>query len=164
VNEVETKVALGSPEVKDAAGLVACLACRGTVPWRSSTSRGWNRVPGSSRFCRAAPQPICWLLSPPTGLQTFAGKWTNRIVRNCWSVWIPIHGLPFSVPSTYTVEQTLDHIRHVESSRETVYAIYVLDPVTKNLVAPHLQTGISSRFTLSPKCRLIAEVPFRLFA
>jgi magnesium transporter len=39
-----------------------------------------------------------------------------------------------SVPSTYTVEQTLDYIRHVESSRETVYAIYVLDPVTKNLV------------------------------
>jgi magnesium transporter len=39
-----------------------------------------------------------------------------------------------SVPSTYTVRQTLDYIRHVESSRETVYAIYVLDPLTKNLV------------------------------
>lgn len=39
-----------------------------------------------------------------------------------------------SVPSTYTVEQTLDYIRHVESSRETVYAIYVFDPTTKNLV------------------------------
>jgi len=39
-----------------------------------------------------------------------------------------------SVPSTYTVRQTLDYIRHVESSRETVYAIYVLDPVTKKLV------------------------------
>ena len=39
-----------------------------------------------------------------------------------------------SVPSTYTVGQTLDYIRHVESSRETVYAIYVLDPLTKNLV------------------------------
>ena len=39
-----------------------------------------------------------------------------------------------SVPSTYTVQQTLDYIRHVESSRETVYAIYVLDPVTKKLV------------------------------
>ncbi len=39
-----------------------------------------------------------------------------------------------SVPSTYTVEQTLDYIRHVESSRETVYAIYVLDPLTKKLV------------------------------
>jgi magnesium transporter len=39
-----------------------------------------------------------------------------------------------SVPSTYTVWQTLDYIRRVESSRETVYAIYVLDPITKKLV------------------------------
>jgi magnesium transporter len=38
------------------------------------------------------------------------------------------------VPSTYTVGQTLDYIRHVESSRETVYAIYVLDPLSKKLV------------------------------
>ena len=39
-----------------------------------------------------------------------------------------------SVPSTYAVGQTLDYIRHVESSRETVYAIYVLDPLSKKLV------------------------------
>ena len=39
-----------------------------------------------------------------------------------------------SVPSTNTVQQTLDYLRQVESTRETVYAIYVLDPVTKNLV------------------------------
>src|SRR5580700_3072915 len=39
-----------------------------------------------------------------------------------------------SVPSTYTVRQTLDYIRHVESTRETVYAIYVLDPLSKKLV------------------------------
>jgi magnesium transporter len=39
-----------------------------------------------------------------------------------------------SVPSTYTVQQTLDYIRHVESSRETIYAIYVLDPLSKKLV------------------------------
>lgn len=38
-----------------------------------------------------------------------------------------------SVPSTWTVAQTLDHIRHVERSRETVYAIYVLDPATRRL-------------------------------
>ncbi len=35
-----------------------------------------------------------------------------------------------SVPANWTVGETLDHIRHVERSRETVYAIYVLDPVT----------------------------------
>src|SRR5712672_624800 len=39
-----------------------------------------------------------------------------------------------SIPSSYTVQQTLDYLRHVESSRETVYAIYVLDPLSKKLV------------------------------
>lgn len=38
-----------------------------------------------------------------------------------------------SVPSTWTVQQTLDHIRAVERTRETIYAIYVLDPVTRRL-------------------------------
>ena len=39
-----------------------------------------------------------------------------------------------SVPSTWTVAQTLDHIRQVERTRETVYAIYVLDPQSKRLL------------------------------
>ena len=39
-----------------------------------------------------------------------------------------------SVPSNWTVAQTLAHIRRVERTRETVYAIYVLDPRTKRLV------------------------------
>ncbi|MBP2151954.1 magnesium transporter [Xanthobacter autotrophicus DSM 597] len=39
-----------------------------------------------------------------------------------------------SVPSNWTVQQTLDHIREVERSRETVYAIYVLSPGTRRLV------------------------------
>lgn len=38
-----------------------------------------------------------------------------------------------SVPSTWTVRQTLDHIREVEGSRETIYAIYVLDPASRRL-------------------------------
>jgi magnesium transporter len=33
-----------------------------------------------------------------------------------------------SVPASFTVAQTLRHIREVERSRETVYAIYVLEP------------------------------------
>jgi magnesium transporter len=32
-----------------------------------------------------------------------------------------------SVPDDWTIAQTLDHVRQVERSRETVYAIYVLD-------------------------------------
>ncbi len=39
-----------------------------------------------------------------------------------------------SVPSSFTVGQTLEHIRHVERTRETIYAIYVLDPPTRRLV------------------------------
>jgi len=38
-----------------------------------------------------------------------------------------------SVPGNWTVQQTLDHIRKVESTRETVYSIYVLHPVRKTL-------------------------------
>jgi magnesium transporter len=39
-----------------------------------------------------------------------------------------------SVPSNWPVAQTLQHIREVERSRETIYAIYVTDPATKNLL------------------------------
>ena len=39
-----------------------------------------------------------------------------------------------SVPASWSVEQTLAHIRQVERTRETVYAIYVLDPVTRRLI------------------------------
>ena len=39
-----------------------------------------------------------------------------------------------SVSSSWTVARTLQHIREVERSRETVYAIYVIDPRTKSLL------------------------------
>ncbi len=39
-----------------------------------------------------------------------------------------------SVPSSWTVGQTLDYIRKVERTRETVYAIYVVDPKTNVLL------------------------------
>jgi len=39
-----------------------------------------------------------------------------------------------SVPSDWTIGQTLQHVRSVERTRETVYAIYVLDPQTRTLV------------------------------
>ena len=39
-----------------------------------------------------------------------------------------------SVPANWTVAQTLEHIRQVERTRETVYAIYVLDPVSRRLI------------------------------
>jgi len=39
-----------------------------------------------------------------------------------------------TVPSTWTVGETLRHIREIERTRETIYAIYVLDPVSHELV------------------------------
>ncbi|WEK48677.1 MAG: magnesium transporter [Candidatus Kaistia colombiensis] len=39
-----------------------------------------------------------------------------------------------SVPANWTVGQTLQHIRVVEKSRETIYTICVLDPLTQALV------------------------------
>ncbi len=38
-----------------------------------------------------------------------------------------------AVPSDWTVGQTLDHVRHVEKTRETIYSIFVLDPRTRAL-------------------------------
>jgi len=38
-----------------------------------------------------------------------------------------------AVPSDWTVGRTLQHVREVERSRETVYAIYLLDPGTRVL-------------------------------
>lgn len=52
-----------------------------------------------------------------------------------------------SVPADWTVARTLDHVRTVERTRETVYAIYVLDPA-----AGTLQQAVSLR-------RLIAAEP-----
>jgi hypothetical protein len=39
-----------------------------------------------------------------------------------------------SMPATWTVEQALQHIRAVGGARETVYALYVLDPGTQRLL------------------------------
>ena len=39
-----------------------------------------------------------------------------------------------SVPSTYTAAETLAYIRQVEHTRETVYAIHILDPETRALL------------------------------
>ena len=39
-----------------------------------------------------------------------------------------------SLPATWTVEQALQHIREVGGARETVYALYVLDPNSRQLL------------------------------
>src|SRR5262249_17126350 len=62
-----------------------------------------------------------------------------------------------SVPSTWTV-QTLDHIRKVEKTRETIYAIYLLDPKTKILVKP---VSLRRLIACAPQDPVLSVAPHR---
>jgi magnesium transporter len=57
-----------------------------------------------------------------------------------------------SVPSDWTVGQTLDHIRKVERTRETVYAIYVTDPGNGRLVR---SVGLRRLVVSDPASRIV---------
>jgi magnesium transporter len=58
-----------------------------------------------------------------------------------------------SVPATWTAGETLDHIRRVERTRETVYAIYVLDPRTRQLIRA---VTLRRLITVDPKDPVLA--------
>lgn len=61
-----------------------------------------------------------------------------------------------SVPATWTVEATLQHIRDVEHTRETVYAIYILDPASRRL----LRTASLRRLIASaPEASILSVSP-----
>jgi magnesium transporter len=57
-----------------------------------------------------------------------------------------------SVPSNWTVSRTLDHIRKVERTRETVYAIYVTDPKSGKLVR---SIGLRRLVVSDPSSRIV---------
>lgn len=63
-----------------------------------------------------------------------------------------------SVPADWTVAQTLEHIRKVERTRETVYAIYVVDPHTRALVRA---VGLRRLITGAPGEKIAAVGPDR---
>jgi magnesium transporter len=63
-----------------------------------------------------------------------------------------------SVPSDWTVARTLAHIREVEQTRETVYAIYIVDPQTHALVRA---VGLRRLITGAPQDPIIAVAPDR---
>jgi len=63
-----------------------------------------------------------------------------------------------SVPATWTVAQTLQHVRMVERSRETVYAIYVLDPRSKVLLRA---LPLRRLITADPNASVLAAGPTR---
>lgn len=64
-----------------------------------------------------------------------------------------------SVPSDWTVGRTLDHIRKVERTRETVYAIYIVDPETQLLVR---STGLRRLITGEPDDPIMSVAPDRM--
>ena len=63
-----------------------------------------------------------------------------------------------SVPSTWTVAQTLQHVRMVERTRETVYAIYILDPRSKVLLRA---MPLRRLITADPDASVLAAAPTR---
>jgi magnesium transporter len=63
-----------------------------------------------------------------------------------------------SVPSTWTIAEVLHHIRMVERTRETVYSIFVIDPVKKTLIqAVPLRRLISG----DPHANVLTAAPVR---
>jgi magnesium transporter len=63
-----------------------------------------------------------------------------------------------SVPANWTVAQTLEHIRRVERSRETVYAIYILDPRSKVLLRA---LPLRRLITSDPNATVLEAAPSR---
>jgi magnesium transporter len=63
-----------------------------------------------------------------------------------------------SLPTTATVAQALRHIRQVERTRETIYALYLLDPGTRALVRT---VSLRRLITGEPDQRVIDLVPAR---
>src|SRR5438477_116289 len=103
----------------------------------------WLQEPARSELLAALDEPsraaITGLLSYPEN--TAGSMMTTEFV---------------SVPANWTVEQTLEHIRQVERTRETVYAIYVLDPLTRRLIgAVTLRRLISGE----PSASILSLVP-----
>jgi magnesium transporter len=63
-----------------------------------------------------------------------------------------------SVPSNWTIAEVLHHIRMVERTRETVYSIFVIDPVAKTLIqAVPLRRLISG----DPHANVLTAAPAR---
>jgi magnesium transporter len=70
-----------------------------------------------------------------------------------------------SVPTTWTAEQALQHIRTVGGRMETVYAIYIIDPATRRLVRAMslrelmLADGATPVMRVGPDRKLISVLP-----
>ncbi|MGN6537917.1 MAG: magnesium transporter [Mesorhizobium sp.] len=63
-----------------------------------------------------------------------------------------------SVPPDWTVGRTLDYIRKVERTRETIYAIYIVDPTTQELLRA---LSLRRLITGNPDDRIVDVAPDR---
>jgi magnesium transporter len=63
-----------------------------------------------------------------------------------------------SVPADWTVGRTLDYIRKVERTRETIYAIYIVDPETQLLLR---STGLRRLITGNAEDSILTVAPDR---
>jgi magnesium transporter len=63
-----------------------------------------------------------------------------------------------SVPASWTVDEALRYIRMVESTSETIYAIYVLDPTTNKLVKT---VSLRRLITGEPQASVLSVAPSR---
>ena len=63
-----------------------------------------------------------------------------------------------SVPASWTVDEALRHVRMVESTSETIYAIYVLDPKTNALVKT---VSLRRLITSDPQASVLSIAPPR---
>jgi len=63
-----------------------------------------------------------------------------------------------AAPADWTVGQTLEHIKAVEQTRETVYSIYILDSTTGALIRA---VGLRRLITADPRTKVVDAAPSR---
>ena len=63
-----------------------------------------------------------------------------------------------AVPPTWTVGRTLEHLREVERTRETIYAIYIVEATTGKLLN---SVGLRRLVVSDPKARILDVAPKR---
>ena len=69
-----------------------------------------------------------------------------------------------AVPADWTVQQTLDHLKEVETTRETIYSVFVIDPATGRLLAAApLRRLIGADPQISMKAAAPARPPLTVY-
>ncbi|PPU76077.1 magnesium transporter, partial [Xanthomonas hortorum pv. hederae] len=118
---------LEQPELHDASALVAQLPAEqaASLLGQMADDRATDIFHGLDADQRA---PLLWLLSAEARLSIQA---LMRYPPNTAGALMTTEFV--AVPADWTVGRTLQHIREVERSRETVYAIYLLDPHSRVL-------------------------------